>query len=70
MLIFIFFVYDFVIKIVGGILIWVKRNEDFSLNIDVIKDKIILKIKVLFIVNFNNFIVNLILREIFIEIFK
>lgn len=70
MLIFIFFVYDFVIKIVGGILIWVKRNEDFSLNIDVIKDKIILKIKVLFIVNFNNFIVNLILREIFIEIFE
>lgn len=65
-----FFVYDFATKVVGGIPIWVKRNEDFSLNIDAIKDKITSKTKVLFIANPNNPTANLTPREILIEILE
>lgn len=63
-----FFVYDFATKVVGGIPLWVSRNEDFSLNIDAIINKITSKTKVLFIANPNNPTANLISRETIIEI--
>jgi histidinol-phosphate aminotransferase len=63
-----FFVYDFATRVVGGVPVSVKRNEDFGLNVEAILEKISSKTKVLFIANPNNPTANLVSRNTILEI--
>jgi histidinol-phosphate aminotransferase len=63
-----FFIYDFATKVVGGIPVAVKRNEDFSLDIAAIIDRVTARTKIIFIANPNNPTANLISKAAILEI--
>lgn len=63
-----FFIYDFATKVIGGVPITVKRNEDFSLDVEAIIEKVTPKTKVLFIANPNNPTANLTAKDTILEI--
>ena len=63
-----FFVYDFATKVVGGVPVWVKRTENFGLDVEAIIEKITPKTKVLFIANPNNPTANLVSRDSILKV--
>ncbi len=63
-----FFVYEFATRVIGGIPVWVKRQENFDLDVEAIIEKLTSKTKILFIANPNNPTANLISRDKIIEI--
>lgn len=63
-----FFIYDLATKVVGGTPVWVKRTEDFGLDIEAILEKVTSRTKILFIANPNNPTGNLVSRETILEI--
>ncbi len=63
-----FFIYDFATKVVGGVPVAVKRNEDFSLDVEAIIKRVTDKTKVIFIANPNNPTANLVTRNAILEI--
>lgn len=63
-----FFVYGFTTQMLGAIPIAVKRNADFSLNIEAILESVTPKTKAIFIANPNNPTANLVSRDALITL--